>query len=180
MDYGLDNIDAVASIDHENDVQFDCPICLNSIGQGETSRTTICGHRFCCTCIERWFSSHCYCPLCKTDLGARGGGYVQSEQTSGEGSTEYDSILPLLRSLTGFINTSSTAYTIPIGTSASYTYSRNAARSDETSSPFVPRRHNSHGPFNLEARDSLEAEITRIIDSTKQEIISAIRRRFPI
>ncbi|XP_021738284.1 RING-H2 finger protein ATL33-like [Chenopodium quinoa] len=45
----------------------DCPICLADFIEGEELRQLkICKHLFHRICIDKWLSSHCICPICRT------------------------------------------------------------------------------------------------------------------
>ena len=50
----------------------DCPICYDSLENGET-RTTCCNHTFHRTCLKQWVQTkkqygHVPCPMCRTTL----------------------------------------------------------------------------------------------------------------
>lgn len=65
---GIENVDSVAPICSESDVQHDwqCPICLEYKNETpEVRKLVSCGHRFCSCCIERWFAENKCCPVCK-------------------------------------------------------------------------------------------------------------------
>ena len=43
--------------------QHDCCICLET--HQECAELNICKHRFCKSCITKWFEKSEYCPICK-------------------------------------------------------------------------------------------------------------------
>lgn len=63
--YIEDVIDKVAPI---NDIREDreCPICFSE--EIDTMRETVCGHKFCSTCIKLWLDNNNTCPLCRMEF----------------------------------------------------------------------------------------------------------------
>ncbi|GFT96826.1 hypothetical protein NPIL_168911 [Nephila pilipes] len=43
-----------------------CPVCLEH--HVTLTVTTLCGHKFCRSCIQRWLTSHHNCPICRRKL----------------------------------------------------------------------------------------------------------------
>jgi hypothetical protein len=50
------------------DNEYMCPICLEKLNPGTYCTQMICGHSFCNSCCNKWFSSNCKCPLCNQNL----------------------------------------------------------------------------------------------------------------
>ncbi|XP_027126967.1 E3 ubiquitin-protein ligase ATL41-like [Coffea arabica] len=51
---------------------LECSVCLSSLEEGEMARTLPnCKHVFHAECIDKWFSSHSNCPICRTEAEPR-------------------------------------------------------------------------------------------------------------
>lgn len=50
--------------------EYDCPICLEQLGEGVPTRVLDCCHKVCEDCWQYWDSlqgGHGWCPLCRHD-----------------------------------------------------------------------------------------------------------------
>ena len=61
---GIKNIDLVAPIINTL-TEIKCPICMDNTKE---IRKTVCGHSFCCHCIEKWLKTNIKCPVCMKSL----------------------------------------------------------------------------------------------------------------
>lgn len=44
----------------------ECPVCLSAFVEGEELRQlNVCKHMFHRSCIDKWISTHCNCPVCR-------------------------------------------------------------------------------------------------------------------
>lgn len=51
---------------------IECSVCLSSLEEGEMARTLPnCRHVFHAECIDKWFSSHSNCPICRAEAEPR-------------------------------------------------------------------------------------------------------------
>ena len=64
---GLDQINKYYQ-EFKLDEDRECNICVNSFNKDDNMYKMICGHIFCLTCINRWFSENVKCPNCNQDL----------------------------------------------------------------------------------------------------------------
>lgn len=48
--------------------KMNCSICLEDFQQGAEQRVTVCGHKFCSLCFEKWYEQTPRCPLCNTEF----------------------------------------------------------------------------------------------------------------
>jgi len=58
---------AAAMADEKN-----CRVCMGDYEQGEMIMTLTCFHKFHAECIETWFKSQNWCPICRTKLDEAG------------------------------------------------------------------------------------------------------------
>ena len=47
---------------------FQCAICLTDYNKGEELLTLPCFHKFHSDCVEKWFKSQNWCPICRTKI----------------------------------------------------------------------------------------------------------------
>ena len=45
--------------------EFECPICQDF---NRDTKTTICNHTFCQSCLDKWLISNHTCPMCRTQI----------------------------------------------------------------------------------------------------------------
>ena len=66
-------IDKVAPVKEDTDIREDreCPICFSE--EIDTMRETVCGHKFCSTCIKLWLDNNKTCPLCRMEFNLEEG-----------------------------------------------------------------------------------------------------------
>jgi Ring finger domain len=65
---GVDDIDAVAPQCQKASNEFKCSICLETVEDEKVRKTKLCGHEFCCSCLEKWLGMRKTCPLCMQEL----------------------------------------------------------------------------------------------------------------
>jgi Ring finger domain len=69
----IENISEKIKLQNE---KKECYICLDTLLKGSSMRKlNSCSHMFCIDCIDRWFSEHRTCPVCKTNV------HVQTNET---------------------------------------------------------------------------------------------------
>lgn len=53
--------------------ESECPVCLSVFTEGEElKKIKICKHLFHKSCIDKWLSSHCNCPVCRAFVAGSG------------------------------------------------------------------------------------------------------------
>lgn len=66
-------VDYTSASELPSGMATDCPICLAEFGEGEKVRVLpVCNHAFHMECIDKWFTSHSSCPLCRHSLNLLG------------------------------------------------------------------------------------------------------------
>ena len=50
---------------HPPAAEFECPICQDF---NRDTKTTICNHTFCQSCLDKWLISNHTCPMCRTQI----------------------------------------------------------------------------------------------------------------
>nr|AHB08887.1 RING-H2 finger protein ATL2J [Suaeda glauca] len=64
------SIELVATSNETLGKDVECPICLSIFVQGEElKQLKICKHMFHTSCIDKWLSTHCNCPVCRGFVG---------------------------------------------------------------------------------------------------------------
>ncbi|KAG7958103.1 hypothetical protein I3843_10G002400 [Carya illinoinensis] len=49
--------------------QSECAVCLGELEEGDSVRLLpYCRHAFHVPCIDKWFSAHCNCPICRAPM----------------------------------------------------------------------------------------------------------------
>lgn len=56
------------SASSSSEIELNCPVCLDSIQDGDDVKTTLCNHVFHRRCVDQWLATHNTCPQCRTEL----------------------------------------------------------------------------------------------------------------
>lgn len=50
-------------------IHEECPICYENYEKDNIRHTTVCGHSFHRSCVNKWIEEHNTCPCCRTEQG---------------------------------------------------------------------------------------------------------------